>query len=91
MTLAVDPKAEFSKGDVLAVYDAADRAHEFAPWPDQLLPLEETILMAREPEMRDLEDVIRPTRPNARLYGCGNIPDPSRDHPLQIDAPEERR
>jgi glutamate 5-kinase len=79
----VSIQGEFSKGDVLHVYD--EQGNEFARGLTNFSS-EETILMARNPEM-EIEDVIG-YKTKSAIVGVENILI-LEDHHLQIDAPEE--
>ena len=76
-------QGEFSKGDVLHVYD--EQGNEFARGLTNFSS-EETILMARNPEM-EIEDVIG-YKTKSAVVGAENILI-LEDHHLQLDAPEE--
>jgi len=79
----VSIQGEFSKGDVLHVYD--EQGNEFARGLTNFSS-EETILMARNPEM-EIEDVIG-YKTKSAVVGVENILI-LEDHHLQLDAPEE--
>ena len=79
----VSIQGEFSKGDVLHVYD--EQGNEFARGLTNFSS-EETILMARNPEM-EIEDVIG-YKTKSAVVGAENILI-LEDHHLQLDAPEE--
>ena len=79
----VSIQGEFSKGDVLHVYD--EQGNEFARGLTNFSS-EETILMARTPEM-EIEDVIG-YKTKSAVVGAENILI-LEDHHLQLDAPEE--
>ena len=79
----VSIQGEFSKGDVLHVYD--EQGNEFARGLTNFSS-EETILMARNPEM-EIEDVIG-YKTKSAVVGVENILI-LEDHHLQPDAPEE--
>ena len=79
----VSIQGEFSKGDVLHVYD--EQGNEFARGLTNFSS-EETILMARNPEM-EIEDVIV-YKTKSAVVGAENILI-LEDHHLQLDAPEE--
>ena len=79
----VSIQGEFSKGDVLHVYD--EQGNEFARGLTNFSS-EETILMARNPEM-EIEDVIG-YKTKSAIVGVENILI-LENHHLQIDAPEE--
>ena len=78
----VSIQGEFSKGDVLHVYD--EQGNEFARGLTNFSS-EETILMARNPEM-EIEDVIG-YKTKSAVVGAENILI-LEDHHLQLDAPE---
>ena len=79
----VSIQGEFSKRDVLHVYD--EQGNEFARGLTNFSS-EETILMARNPEM-EIEDVIG-YKTKSAVVGAENILI-LEDHHLQLDAPEE--
>jgi glutamate 5-kinase len=79
----VSIQGEFSKGDVLHVYD--EQGNEFGRGRTNFSS-EETILMARNPEM-EIEDVIG-YKTKSAVVGAENILI-LEDHHLQLDAPEE--
>ena len=79
----VSIQGEFSKGDELHVYD--EQGNEFARGLTNFSS-EETILMARNPEM-EIEDVIG-YKTKSAVVGAENILI-LEDHHLQLDAPEE--
>jgi glutamate 5-kinase len=79
----VSIQGEFSKGDVLHVYD--EQGNEFARGLTNFSS-EETILMARNPEM-EIEDVIG-YKTKSAVVGAENILI-LEDHHLQLYAPEE--
>ncbi|MCX8227583.1 MAG: glutamate 5-kinase [Sulfitobacter sp.] len=79
----VSIQGEFSKGDVLHVYD--EEGNEFARGLTNFSS-EETILMARNPDML-VEDVIG-YKTKSDIIGSENILI-LEDHHLQLDAPED--